>query len=60
MFYKEAVMWRRLSHKNVLPFLGAASPALYPLALVSPWMQKGDIVGYIKAHREVNRLGLVS
>lgn len=60
LFYKEAVIWRRLSHENVLSFLGAASPTLYPLALVSVWMENGDIITYVLAHPEANRLSLVS
>ncbi|KAJ7915382.1 kinase-like domain-containing protein [Mycena leptocephala] len=41
-FGREALIWRQLSHPNLLPFFG-----LYyfekRLCLVSPWMENGDI-----------------
>lgn len=60
LFHYEAVVWRSLSHPNVMSFLGAASTDLYPLALVSTWMENGDIIKYVQAHPEANRLSLVS
>lgn len=53
-------MWRRLSHPNVISFMGAAFPDYSPVALVSLWMENGDIVKYTKANPRVNRLDLVS
>ncbi|KAL5522142.1 hypothetical protein ACEPAF_1999 [Sanghuangporus sanghuang] len=46
---KEALVWRRLNHPNVLPFLGmfednSESPRL---ALVSDWMDKGSLNKYL-------------
>ncbi|KZP14187.1 kinase-like protein, partial [Athelia psychrophila] len=45
-FSREAVMWRQLSHPNVLPFYGvfANSPRL---CLVSPWMQNGNLSNFL-------------
>ncbi|KAJ7036674.1 kinase-like domain-containing protein [Mycena alexandri] len=46
-FGREALIWRQLSHPNLLPFYG-----LYMfrkrLCLVSPWMEKGHIRGFLK------------
>ncbi|KAJ7207561.1 kinase-like domain-containing protein, partial [Mycena pura] len=46
-FGREALIWRQLSHPNVLPFFG-----LYylenRLCLISPWMDTGHIVGFLK------------
>ncbi|KAJ7812488.1 hypothetical protein B0H14DRAFT_3752443 [Mycena olivaceomarginata] len=47
VFGHEALIWRQLSHPNLLPFIG-----LYyfqqRLCLVSPWMENGHIRGFLK------------
>ncbi|KAJ7430454.1 kinase-like domain-containing protein, partial [Mycena galericulata] len=58
-FGREAVIWRQLSHPNLLPFLG-----LYflgsRLCLVSPWMEGGDLVRYLKdAPADTDRIALI-
>ncbi|KAK1227559.1 hypothetical protein PQX77_009469 [Marasmius sp. AFHP31] len=58
----EAIVWRQLEHPNLLPFLG-----IYHLenehhfCLVSPWMEKGNLIQYLKATRkeDVDHLALV-
>ena len=50
-------MWKRLEHKNIVPFLGVTTN---PLQLISKWMDGGDLRKYIGKHPDVNRLGLVS
>jgi len=57
MFCKEAVMWKHLRHRNIVPFLGAT---LDPLQLVSAWMPARGLTEYVTAHPESDRLGLVS
>ncbi|KAJ7163710.1 kinase-like domain-containing protein [Mycena filopes] len=46
-FGREAVIWRQLSHPNVLPFFG-----LYylerRLCLISPWMENGHLLKFLK------------
>ncbi|KAJ7768223.1 kinase-like domain-containing protein, partial [Mycena metata] len=46
-FTREALVWRQLCHPNLLPFFG-----LYyfdtRLCLVSPWMENGNIMQFLK------------
>ncbi|KAJ6542910.1 kinase-like domain-containing protein [Mycena capillaripes] len=56
---KVPLIWRQLSHPNVLPFFG-----IYylenRLCLVSPWMDRGHIVGFLKNPPwEVDRVALI-
>ncbi|KAJ7186536.1 kinase-like domain-containing protein [Mycena filopes] len=45
--FREALIWRQLSHPNLLPFLG-----LYTLdsrlCLISPWMDNGDLKSFLR------------
>ncbi|KAJ7697963.1 kinase-like domain-containing protein [Mycena olivaceomarginata] len=46
-FGREALIWRQLSHTNLLPFFG-----LYymegRLCLISPWMENGNIMEFLR------------
>ncbi|KAJ7852541.1 kinase-like domain-containing protein, partial [Mycena leptocephala] len=59
-FGREALIWRQLCHPNVLPFFG-----LYylgkRLCLVSPWMENGHIMTFLKNKKPTNtdRLSLI-
>ena len=55
-FFQEAVVWKRLEHPNIVPFLGVT---LAPLQLVSVWMPGGELSEYIDKHPSVDRLSLV-
>ena len=60
-FCREAVTWRHLRHPNVIPLLGAALDTQMPrFALVSEWMDNGNINNFLKNHGDVNRVQLVS
>ena len=52
--YSEAVVWKRTSHPNIVPFHGAT---LDPPQLISEWMY--DLMEFIKERPKTNRLGLV-
>jgi serine/threonine protein kinase len=60
-FSREALIWRQLSHPNVLPFFG-----LYylenRLCLVSPWMENGNMMEFLTNENPdlTDRLSLVS
>ena len=56
MFCKEAVMWKALSHPNILPLLGAT---ISPPQLVSVFMPAGDLSKYLPKNPDANKLGLV-
>ncbi|KAK7063450.1 glycoside hydrolase family 76 protein [Favolaschia claudopus] len=46
--YSEALIWRRLVHINVLPFLGIALDLGPSPALISPFCASGPIMKYLK------------
>ena len=56
MLCQEAIIWKRLEHKNIVPLLSITTA---PLQLVSEWMPGGELTDYIKNHPNPNRLGLV-
>jgi serine/threonine protein kinase len=58
MFLYEAIIWKRLSHPNILPFLGLSDQS-FPLCVVSPWMSHGNIREYLRSNPEINQLQLV-
>lgn len=52
-------MWKTLSHPNVLPITGAMFSGNHELAMISDWMENGDINKFIKARQNVNLIPLV-
>ena len=56
---KEVIGWKWLRHDNILPFLGVTSIP-QPSCIVSPWMQNGNIMDFLKNHPEHNPFNLVS
>jgi hypothetical protein len=56
---KEIVMWKRLSHFNVLPLLGISGMGTPDLCMVSKWVKHGNILEYLVSHAETNRYKLV-
>ena len=50
-------MWKRLKHRNIVPFLGITPN---PLQLISEWMPGGDLTEYIKNYPSADRLNLAS
>jgi serine/threonine protein kinase len=55
------IIWKRTSHPNILPFLGASmrgSPN--QLWVVLPWMKNVELRKFVKKHPGVNRFSLVS
>ena len=56
LFFKEVVMWKRLSHPNIVPFVGVTTG---PLQIVSEWMPNGTLTEFVekKSRRESNRPG---
>ncbi|KAK0471653.1 kinase-like domain-containing protein, partial [Armillaria novae-zelandiae] len=57
---QEAFIWRQLRHPNVLPFLGVSQELFAPrYCLISPWMVNGNIMSYLEAHHDHDRLMLL-
>jgi len=55
-FCREAVVWKHLSHPNILPFIGVTTNDERD-ALISPWMRNGTIIKYLR-NNQVNPLKL--
>ncbi|KAF9254435.1 kinase-like protein [Marasmius fiardii PR-910] len=49
-YMSEAIIWRQLNHENLLPFMGIyyLDVEQRQLCLVSPWMEQGNLVQYLK------------
>ncbi|KAF8183729.1 kinase-like domain-containing protein, partial [Mycena galopus ATCC 62051] len=50
-FCREALLWKDLHHPHILPFLGIDRDS-FPssLCMVSPWMEHGTVINYLKTH----------
>ncbi|KAJ8077726.1 hypothetical protein PM082_002159 [Marasmius tenuissimus] len=66
-YMQEAIVWKQLKHPNLLPFVGIyllnEGPEL--LCLISPWMEHGDLMSFLKkGHKDlingINRMSLAS
>ncbi|KAF8876460.1 kinase-like domain-containing protein [Mucidula mucida] len=54
-FYKEALVWRKLDFKYVLPFLGVDTENIPGRpCMVSPWMANGNAHDFVKNHPKMN------
>ena len=58
-FRREVIAWRHLRHPNILPFIGV-NLERRRFAMVSEWMDNGNICEFIKKYGGVNRVQLVS
>lgn len=59
IFFREVVVWKRLHHPNIVPFLGIPSKVLR-LEIICEWMENDRITEYAKKHPGVDHVGLVS
>lgn len=57
MLYREALVWKRLKHANIVPFIGVT---LHPLQIISEWMSRGNLSVYIKSNPDTNRVTLLA
>ncbi|KAL0062705.1 hypothetical protein AAF712_010400 [Marasmius tenuissimus] len=49
-YIREAILWRQMKHPNVLPFFGIYRlEHTQELCLISPWMEKGNLVEFLRA-----------
>jgi len=49
-------VWKRLKHRNIVPFLGITSDSLQ---LVSEWMPGGNLAEHVRNHPDADRRGFV-
>ena len=60
-FCREIIVWKHLSHPNILPLLGVSlSMRPYSFRMVSPWMKNGNVMEYTRSNPSADRLKLVS
>ncbi|KAF9643107.1 kinase-like protein [Thelephora ganbajun] len=57
-FCREAVTWRHLRHPNILPLLGV-SLERRQFAMISEWMDSGNINEFVEGNEGVNRAQLL-
>lgn len=57
-FCREAVVWKHLWHPNILPWLGVAIK-YDQFAMISEWMDNGNIIRFIGRNPDVNRAMLL-
>ncbi|KDQ53218.1 hypothetical protein JAAARDRAFT_39594 [Jaapia argillacea MUCL 33604] len=49
MFFREALIWHRLRHPRVLPFLGIDAESFAPyICIVAPWIANRDVMAYMR------------
>ncbi|KDQ16389.1 hypothetical protein BOTBODRAFT_98427, partial [Botryobasidium botryosum FD-172 SS1] len=56
---REVKVWSQLNHHNVLPFLGVCTLGAVSY-LISPWMENGHALDYVKEHPHVDRRRLLA
>ncbi|KDQ11694.1 hypothetical protein BOTBODRAFT_35125 [Botryobasidium botryosum FD-172 SS1] len=56
---REIKAWKGLQHPNILPFIGSVT-LKYITYLVSPWMENGDALSYVRGHPDVDCVLLVA
>ncbi|KAJ7915950.1 kinase-like domain-containing protein [Mycena leptocephala] len=57
---REVLIWKELSHPNLLPLLGIDSTARKPsCCLVSPWMKNGNVMAFLERYPDFNKISLV-
>jgi len=57
-FCREGVAWKHLRHPNILPLIGV-TVSNRRFAMVSTWMENGNINEFVGKDRHVNRIDLV-
>jgi serine/threonine protein kinase len=57
-FCQEGVAWKHLRHPNILPLLGV-TVSEHRFAMVSEWMENGNIIEFVGKDKHVNRTELV-
>ncbi|KZT54907.1 kinase-like protein, partial [Calocera cornea HHB12733] len=56
---QELKSWTRLKHPNILELYGVSRGDPWTLTLVSPWMEDGDLLRYLRDHPNSHRAVLI-
>ena len=57
-FCREGVAWKHLRHPNILPLIGV-TVSNQRFAMVSAWMENGNIKEFVGKDQHANRIELV-
>lgn len=57
-FCREAVTWRQLRHPNIIPLVGVTVNSRR-FAMVSEWMENGNVMEFIGKDQNANRIEFV-
>ncbi|KAG5723682.1 Dual specificity protein kinase pyk1, partial [Termitomyces sp. T112] len=55
-FLREVLLWSRLNHPNILPYLGAQVSEGLRFVLISPWMSNGNLRSFLKVNPNHDRM----
>ncbi|KAF8906038.1 TKL/TKL-ccin protein kinase [Gymnopilus junonius] len=58
-FENEINMWANLNHDHILPFYGIVTDLGQHIHMVSPWQENGNVLEYVKAHANIDRIPLI-
>ncbi|CCM05082.1 uncharacterized protein FIBRA_07289 [Fibroporia radiculosa] len=58
-FCKEVLVWKYISHPNIVRFLGICQTERFAMCMVSVWMANGNIKEYLKKNPGENRIRLL-
>jgi serine/threonine protein kinase len=58
-FENEINLWSDLKNEHILPFYGIVTDLGQHIHMVSPWQENGNVLEYVKAHNDANRIHLV-
>lgn len=47
---REALIWQKLRHKNILPLIGIDRETFPSFSMVSPWMKHGNVLKHLSTH----------
>ena len=59
MFYREVIVWKRLQHPNIVPFLGVPTGSPSQFEVVYDCTEGPKITTYVAEHPDVDRTALV-
>ncbi|KAG6911107.1 hypothetical protein DXG01_003847 [Tephrocybe rancida] len=57
--FRETMVWAQLSHENVLPFYGMCEIGDVPPRLISPFLENGKILDFVKRNPDCDRRSFV-